>query len=485
MKNFPYILFILLSTCLATEQVFIEFTYIPQYGVTPAVLQGKVTGVIPSEYKIAVYIHYLSWWIKPYAASPLTNIADDGTWNCSITTGGNDEAADKLAAFLIPNGYTPPIALGWALLPEALYQNSLDYLVIARLQKNPAYDFDGDHKADIGIWDKTNSITSGIWLILKSGSNYHGYISVVKEPPGEASWIITPADFDGDSKADPGIYYKTGGHWYVLKSSQKYQSFFYFCVGNSDYIPVAGDYDGDGKADPCVYNKMGGHWYMLLSGTNYSLNYVGWGGEDCLPVPADYDGDGKCDVSVWQKSTGKWFILLSSQSNQQSWTKTWGAPGEAEFRPVPADFDADSKADLAVWNEQTGEWFVLLSKTNTVLRKTFGKGGSAYWIPVPADFDGDDHADIALWQKSTGVWFWLTSMSNYNTCMSQTWQAPGNSMYTPVVEMLYTRTAHSLASHQENTPEPLSPQPDASIESQATLPGDLEPLHLYLQPKIE
>ncbi|OGY25961.1 MAG: hypothetical protein A2Z24_02480 [Candidatus Woykebacteria bacterium RBG_16_44_10] len=86
----------------------IEFTYVPPYGSFDN-LKGQVCHVWPADYKVAVYIYVVGrWWTKPYWAWPLTDINPDGSWVCDITTGGVDEEATKIAAFLVPNGYAPP-----------------------------------------------------------------------------------------------------------------------------------------------------------------------------------------------------------------------------------------------------------------------------------------------------------------------------------------------------------------------------------------
>jgi hypothetical protein len=54
------------------------------------------------------------------------------TWTCEITTGGMDELATDIAAFLIPMTYSPPLAVGLAGLPTDLYIESLAYVEVTR-----------------------------------------------------------------------------------------------------------------------------------------------------------------------------------------------------------------------------------------------------------------------------------------------------------------------------------------------------------------
>lgn len=112
----------------------IEFTYVPPYASFEK-LQGQVHCVKPAEYKVAVYIYvpdFCCWWTKPYWAEPLTTIRNDGSWTCDITTGGMDHLATKIIAFLVPNGYDPPLMSGGQTLPSELYENAVTYVETER-----------------------------------------------------------------------------------------------------------------------------------------------------------------------------------------------------------------------------------------------------------------------------------------------------------------------------------------------------------------
>ena len=102
----------------------LEFTYVPPYGSFEN-LRGQVHGINPGDYKVAVYIYVSGWWNKPTWDSPLTPIQSDGSWTCDITTGGSDQLATRIAAFLVPNGYNPPPMSGGQTLPPELYHNSV------------------------------------------------------------------------------------------------------------------------------------------------------------------------------------------------------------------------------------------------------------------------------------------------------------------------------------------------------------------------
>lgn len=97
----------------------IEFTYVPPIGSYDN-LKGKITGGInPEDLAVAVYIKVGSgWWTKPYWNSPLTYPKADGTWVCDITTGGIDQTATEILAFLVWRTTTVPLAYGTSTRPD-------------------------------------------------------------------------------------------------------------------------------------------------------------------------------------------------------------------------------------------------------------------------------------------------------------------------------------------------------------------------------
>lgn len=65
-------------------------------------VEGKIYGGNPKELCTATYIRVKdSWWMKPYQDTPAIDVQDNGTWQCDITTGGNDPSATEILTFLI------------------------------------------------------------------------------------------------------------------------------------------------------------------------------------------------------------------------------------------------------------------------------------------------------------------------------------------------------------------------------------------------
>jgi hypothetical protein len=93
---------------------------------------GKVTGVSPTSYEVAVYIYVpgYGWVNKPYWASPRTTIKADGTFICKYVTGGHDWDANQFYAFLVPKGTAVPILKGVPTLPSSLFKYPYTYFRI-------------------------------------------------------------------------------------------------------------------------------------------------------------------------------------------------------------------------------------------------------------------------------------------------------------------------------------------------------------------
>jgi len=255
-----------------------------------------------------------------------------------------------------------------------------DHKTIALIRVNGGrdstpFDFDGDGKADQGVFRPA----AGAWYLLRSrdGVDAYGF--------GLAGDRLVAADYDGDGKTDAAIY--RDGVWWILNSSGTgYQAIQW---GIASDTPVPADYDGDGKADLAVY-RDGTWWILYGNGAGYST--INWGLATDKPVPADYDGDGKADFAIYRG--GEWWILFADGSGYT--TAQWGISTD---KPIPSDFDGDGKADFALYRD--GEWWIL----NTLGQPSMIQWGIPGDVPVPADYDGDGRTDISIYR--TGEWWTL------------------------------------------------------------------------------
>jgi hypothetical protein len=111
----------------------VEFTSVPAYGSNDQ-LRGVVRHIAKAaDFRIAIYISVDDgWWTKPYFATPTTTIAPDGSWACDVVTGGIDQYATQLEAFLIPASYSPPLLASAASFPADLLTNAVAQAVVSR-----------------------------------------------------------------------------------------------------------------------------------------------------------------------------------------------------------------------------------------------------------------------------------------------------------------------------------------------------------------
>lgn len=109
----------------------IQFTYVPPVGSFEN-LKGKVCHVGTDDYKVAVYIYVSGWWTKPYWDDPFIYIDPSGEWECDITTGDNDESATKIAAYLLPKDYDPPLMHGEETLSQELKKHAVAHVEVKR-----------------------------------------------------------------------------------------------------------------------------------------------------------------------------------------------------------------------------------------------------------------------------------------------------------------------------------------------------------------
>ena len=116
-------------------------------------------------------------------------------------------------------------------------------------------------------------------------------------------------------------------------------------------LPVPQDYDGDGRADIGVYRTTSGVWY--ISESSLGAVSVAWGAPAFgdIPAPADYDGDGKVDIAIVRQQTGEWFVRRSGGGTTIT---RWGV-GDAR---TAGDFDGNGRSDIAIWRSASGTWLI-------------------------------------------------------------------------------------------------------------------------------
>ena len=259
------------------------------------------------------------------------------------------------------------------------------------------FDFDGDGRADVSVYRPNN----GFWYLNRSTAGQYAVQF------GNSTDQPVPADYDGDGKTDIAVLRRSADStWYILQSSDNSFRSMRFGPTNFEqqllirptYTPA--DFDGDGKADLAYWFTTDnlsepGRFAILQSSNNISSTTV-FGLPGDVPIPADYDGDGKANLAVFRPSNGIWYTSQNPATN-------YGAVqfGTSSDKLVPADYDGDGKTDIAVFRPSTGVWY--LNQTQAGFAAV--QFGASTDTPVPADYDGDGKSDIAVFRPSTGAWY--------------------------------------------------------------------------------
>lgn len=102
----------LVNVPLTGNGVRFNYTRVPTVA-SPDFLQGTVSGVKPSDYRVVSYVLTDKWYIKPtYAKSALRPISSAGAWKCDIDVVPTDKLATQVASFLVPKtAGLPPLSL--------------------------------------------------------------------------------------------------------------------------------------------------------------------------------------------------------------------------------------------------------------------------------------------------------------------------------------------------------------------------------------
>ena len=169
----------------------IGVTTIPAYGAFPGVLNGRVTGVNPADYRVAalVFLSGLGFYTKPYCDATTTALGSDGSFSVLLTTGGIDQYATLIALLVVPASASVPCYSSEPGVPLALEQQAVAEVLVPR--PNPAQrqiEFSGER-----------------WLVKSSpapvgpGPNYFSDSS-------ENVWV------DGSGRLHLRITYRNG-HW--------------------------------------------------------------------------------------------------------------------------------------------------------------------------------------------------------------------------------------------------------------------------------
>ncbi len=312
MTKFLFWLYIFIS-CECTAQVnpSVQFTFVPEWG-TMGLLHGKVYNTTINDHGVAVYIFVEEanggWWTKPTASNPVTPIQPDSSFITSFITGGLDQFATRIIAFLVPLSFSPPVLLG-AALPGSLL--SYPYAVSCRPHGNRTIvwsGFDWIVKKSVGTTllpigpgpNIFNDNDTMVWVdnqqrlhlrIAKIGNTWHCSELICKSSRGYNRY-----DFDISSRVDQldpnivaGIFTWDDCSPYAQPLNNFFReidiefSKWKTLIPNSQYVVQPWDISGNRN-----------RFNMNLMGIDHSLHSFDWTSDSIL------------FISVWGDSSYSW-----------------------------------------------------------------------------------------------------------------------------------------------------------------------------------
>jgi spore coat protein A, manganese oxidase len=144
-------------------------------------------------------------------------------------------------------------------------------------------DYDGDGKADLAVRRSKTADGHSLWYIHRS-----------KEGDLVSQWGLSTdevavADYDGDGKTDIAVMRNSNDgaeskwQFYVLNSGDGRMVVKQFGLANND-VCVPGDYDGDGKADVGLWRKTDATFWVLSSNLTGDVRSLKWGNTTDTPI---------------------------------------------------------------------------------------------------------------------------------------------------------------------------------------------------------
>lgn len=186
----------------------IEFTDLALFGTSGGV-RGRVTGVEPTEFRVAIYIGFNGtwWWTKPLFSTPTVTIGSDGTWSAPIVTGGIDHRSTDIVALCLPVGYSPPTAAGAASVPTEAVRTAVAMVHATR----------NEGGIPLALLAKQPECRSS-----PRGGSVRFEVEVLGSGPIEYQWYRSNEALEGQDSAQlllPAVADKDFGQYWVLISS--------------------------------------------------------------------------------------------------------------------------------------------------------------------------------------------------------------------------------------------------------------------------
>ena len=268
------------------------------------------------------------------------------------------------------------------------------------IQHLPAYDLNGDAKADL-LWRNSSSGIVSAWLMNGETIASNGLLPTI---PSE--WqMVGMGDVNADNRAD--IIWRnsaSGGVAVWMMDGLTIKSTGFPGSASMEWaIHAVGDLNGDARTDLVWRNTNTGEVSMwLMNGSKIVSSGIPAG----VPLDwqiagvADMNADGKGDV-IWRHgTTGTIAVWLMNGLNIISTGFPGSTPPDWEIAGT-GDVDGDGKSDFVWRNILNGAVSVWLMNGISVASSGFLDGVPTNWVIAQmGDTDADGKADI-IWRNST------------------------------------------------------------------------------------
>ncbi len=201
-------------------------------------------------------------------------------------------------------------------------------------------DYDGDGKIDYAVARSVNGAIT--WFIIKSSTNTFSAVMFGPAPETDQLAVVNGADFNGDGKDEVvflSLDVNNKATWYAGDAATGAFVFArQFGDFDTDYLITPADYTGDKKADLVAVRQTSGPqvWYINNSATNAtSATQFGVSNTDVrtdIQLRGDYDGDGRQDIAVWRRSNQTFYYI--SSANGTLGGQKWGEAGDTPLAAI-------------------------------------------------------------------------------------------------------------------------------------------------------